>query len=83
MLLNSLTKLSLHFNLVVNGNYKMCNILKRLPLEQKRLNVGGKVYIAYFRLKLTFDLNFEVILRTFGAFPIFDNLVSRKWLVVQ
>ncbi len=35
-------------------------------------------------IQVTFDSNVDkVILRSFGAFLIFDQLVSRKWLVVE
>ncbi len=69
------------------GNYKTCDILKTTGRRAKRTKFGphGKAFSVYGVL-LTVKCLFKFSLGSLGGFPIFpifDDLVSRKRLLVE
>ena len=60
-------------------NYgEMCNIFK-ISKTRKSLDLGYVINVYMVCLTQVFKVN----LRSFGAFPMFDNFVSQKRLVVE
>ena len=61
----------------------MCDILVTAGRTAKRSKIGASG-VSVSCIQGTFDCQvFKFSLGSFGAFPFFDDLVSRKWLVVQ
>ena len=65
------------------GNDKMGDILETASRRAKRTKIWASS-VSISCIQDTFDCQvFKLSLGSFGAFPFFDDLVSRKWLVVE
>ncbi len=66
------------------GNYKMCDILETAGRRAKRTTIWTSGVSIYYIYRVLFDCwLFKFSLGLLSAFPIFDDLVSRKRLVVK
>ena len=71
------------FSMVVNGGDKMCDIFETAGHRAKRTKIWASG-ASILCIQGTFDCQvLKFSLGSFGAFPFFDDLVSRKLLVVE